>query len=84
MGRVPVVAHASAEERLILEGALEFVLPLAEHVGGELEDAQTKPAGDIQAHGPGNHGLANSEHPSDGQPVPNVCVGHQGAPGRDR
>ena len=78
------MAYASAEERLLLEGALEYVLLLAEHVGGELEDAQTKPAGDIQAHGPGDHGLAHGEHSANGQPVANVSVGHKGAAGRHR
>jgi hypothetical protein len=77
--RVPVVAHPGAEERLVFEGAFQFVLPLAKHVGGELEDAQTKSARDIQTHGPGDHSLAHSEHTSNGQPVANVGVGHQGA-----
>ena len=41
MRRVSIVAHPGAEERLIFEGALEFVLLLAEYVGGELEDAHS-------------------------------------------
>jgi hypothetical protein len=81
---VPVVAHASAEERLIFQGVLEFVILLTEHVGGGLEDTQTKSAGDVQAYGPGDHRVAHSEHTSNGQPVANVGVGHQGATGRNR
>jgi hypothetical protein len=30
--RATVVAHSGAEERLIFEGALELMLPLAKHV----------------------------------------------------
>ena len=84
MRRVSIVAHPGAEESLIFEGALEFVLLLAEYVGGELEDAQTKSARDIQANGPGDHRLSHGEHTANGQPVANVGVGHQCPTGRDR
>src|SRR5215207_959457 len=82
--RVPVVAHASTEKRLIFESALELVLLLTQHVGGELEDAKTKSAGDIQANGPGDDGLAHGQHSSNRQPVADMGVGHQGAAGGHR
>ncbi len=63
VGRAAVVAHAGAEERLLVEDALEVVL-LPEHVGEELEDAETKPASDVQANGPGVHGLGLARLPS--------------------
>ncbi len=71
--------RADAEPRLRLDGLGEALGLPVEHGEGQVQHRHLHAAGDIDADGVGDDGVAGGEDAADGQAVAPVRVGHEGA-----